>query len=265
MDFLFSSILFAFLLFLYMLYKMGERSKAASQLKSCPQGHGNYLYWKYASACWLSSSPIPESLVQAIRASHEPSTWPPLLASNVLSYDSTDIVYPPYGDYWRQLRNICVVELLTSKRAKSFQLVRKRSFQISLQRAAFGEKFEDQDAFISVTKEMAELYSGFCVADMYPSVKWLDLISGMRYKLDKIVGCEKLEYLTSKTSPKVTDTSNAKWYTENLKVKGWLLTSMSSKIMKQYLRLPTAHEIWTALAKAFYDGANESQLFALNQ
>ena len=81
----------------------------------------------------------------------------------------------------------------------------------------------------------------------------------------QIVGCEKLEYLMSKTSPKVTDTSYAKWYTENLKVEGWLLTSMSSKIMKQYLRLPTAHEIWTALAKAFYDGANESQLFALNQ
>ena len=81
----------------------------------------------------------------------------------------------------------------------------------------------------------------------------------------QIIECEKLEYLTSKTSPKVTDTSNAKWYTENLKVKGWLLTSMSSEIMKRYLRLPTAYEIWTTLAKAFYDGANESQLFALNQ
>ncbi|KAJ9691395.1 hypothetical protein PVL29_013546 [Vitis rotundifolia] len=135
----------------------------------------------------------------------------PLLASNVLSYDSTDIVYSPYGDYWRQLRKICVVELLTSKRVKSFQLVRKEeisnlitavvscsrlpinltqnlsSYTFSvIARSAFGEKFEGQDAFISVTKEMVELYSGFCVADMYPSVKWLDLISGMRYKLDKV-------------------------------------------------------------------------------
>lgn len=31
------------------------------------------------------------------------------------------------------------------------------------------------------------------------------------------------------------------------------------------LRLSTAREIWTALAKAFYDGSDESQLFALNQ
>uniref|UniRef100_A0A2N9IKK3 Uncharacterized protein n=1 Tax=Fagus sylvatica TaxID=28930 RepID=A0A2N9IKK3_FAGSY len=80
----------------------------------------------------------------------------------------------------------------------------------------------------------------------------------------QIAGREKLEYLTSKTSPKVTDTSYAKWYAENQKVKGWLLTSMSPEIMKRYLRLPTAREIWTALAKAFYDGADESQLFALN-
>ncbi|GMY19878.1 retrovirus-related pol polyprotein from transposon RE2 [Fagus crenata] len=81
----------------------------------------------------------------------------------------------------------------------------------------------------------------------------------------QIAGREKLEYLTSKTSPKVTDNSYAKWYAENQKVKGWLLTSMSSEIMKRYLRLPTAREIWTTLAKAFYDGADESQLFALNQ
>ncbi|KAJ9691401.1 hypothetical protein PVL29_013551 [Vitis rotundifolia] len=125
----------------------------------------------------------------------------PFLASNVLSYDSTDIT----------TAQICVAELLTSKRVKSFQLIREEelsnlitavvsssrlpfnrtqnlsscTFSI-ISRAAFGEKFEGQDAFISVTKEMAELYSGFCVADMYPSVKWLDLISGMRYKLDKV-------------------------------------------------------------------------------
>ena len=81
----------------------------------------------------------------------------------------------------------------------------------------------------------------------------------------QIAGREKLEYLTSKTSLKVTDPSYAKWYAENQKVKGWLLTSMSPEIMKRYLRLPTAREIWNALAKAFYDGADESQLFALNQ
>ncbi|KAJ0101814.1 hypothetical protein Patl1_05450 [Pistacia atlantica] len=40
---------------------------------------------------------------------------------------------------------------------------------------------------------------------------------------------------------------------------------MSLEIMKCYLRLPTTPEIWNALAKAFCDGSDESQIFAMNQ
>ena len=38
-----------------------------------------------------------------------------------------------------------------------------------------------------------------------------------------------------------------------------------SRIMKRYLRLPTSHEIWSALSKAFYDRSDEMQIFTLNQ
>eukprot|EP00253_Pinus_taeda_P024930 PITA_24930 len=55
----------------------------------------------------------------------------------------------------------------------------------------------------------------------------------------QIAGREKLEYHTGKTLiPQITDAAYAKWYAENQK---------------------------TALAKAFYDGSDESQLFALKQ
>ncbi|KAG5530532.1 hypothetical protein RHGRI_025472 [Rhododendron griersonianum] len=40
---------------------------------------------------------------------------------------------------------------------------------------------------------------------------------------------------------------------------------MSPEIMKRYLRLRTTREIWNALAKTFYDGSDESQIFSLNQ
>ncbi|XP_068650649.1 uncharacterized protein [Aristolochia californica] len=77
---------------------------------------------------------------------------------------------------------------------------------------------------------------------------------------------KKLEYIMGKTPfPQETDASYAKWYAENQKVKGWLLTSMSPDIMKRYIRLRTACEISNALKKAFYDGSDESQLFSLNQ
>lgn len=41
--------------------------------------------------------------------------------------------------------------------------------------------------------------------------------------------------------------------------------SMSLEIMKRYIDLPTARHIWKALSKVFYDGADELQVFVLNQ
>lgn len=77
---------------------------------------------------------------------------------------------------------------------------------------------------------------------------------------------DKSEYIVGKTpQPKETDANYGKWCAENQKVKRWLLISMSPEIMKRYLRLATAREIWKALAKAFYDGSDESQIFSLNQ
>ena len=74
----------------------------------------------------------------------------------------------------------------------------------------------------------------------------------------QIASREKLEYILGKTAPpKETDTSYTKWYAKNQKIKGWLLTFMLPEIMKRYLRLWTAREIWIALAKAFYDGSDE--------
>ena len=77
---------------------------------------------------------------------------------------------------------------------------------------------------------------------------------------------EKLSYIRGKTNlPKELEDGYEKWYAGNQKVKRWLLMSMSPEIMKRYLRLPTAQEIWSALSKAFYDGSNELQVFTLNQ
>ena len=68
---------------------------------------------------------------------------------------------------------------------------------------------------------------------------------------------EKVSYIQGKTKPpKESEDGYEKWYAKNQKVKRWLLMSMSPEIMKRYLRLPTAQEIWSALSKAFYDGSD---------
>ncbi len=77
---------------------------------------------------------------------------------------------------------------------------------------------------------------------------------------------EKLSYIRGKSPPPTESTEGyEKWYAENQKVKRWLLMSMKPEIMKRYLRLPTAREIWVALSKAFDDGSDELQVFFLNQ
>ncbi|CAL5392569.1 unnamed protein product [Camellia sinensis] len=132
-------------------------------------------------------------------------------ASRILSYDSQNIVFSPYGDYWRQMRKICIMELLSVKRVQSFQTIREEEVlnlvkSISLNktspinltkkifsltygvtaRAAFGGKSKGQEAFISIVEEVGDLTGGFTIVDMYPSVKLFQVISGIRRTLEKM-------------------------------------------------------------------------------
>ncbi|CAL0309746.1 unnamed protein product [Lupinus luteus] len=135
---------------------------------------------------------------------------PPILASKILGYDSQGLAFAPYGDYWRQLRKICALELLSSKRVQSFEPIRgeelnklikfidsKEGSVINLSkevsstlstivsRTAFSKKCKNHQEFISVIKEATEVAGGFDLGDLYPSAKWLQHISGMKPKLEK--------------------------------------------------------------------------------
>jgi len=54
------------------------------------------------------------------------SSRPYSLTSEIMFYNSTNIAFAPYGDYWRQLRKICTVELLSLKRVQSLWPVREQ-------------------------------------------------------------------------------------------------------------------------------------------
>ncbi|KAD0020778.1 hypothetical protein E3N88_44904 [Mikania micrantha] len=139
---------------------------------------------------------------------------PPSLTGEIISYHYTDIIQAPYGEYWRQLRKICTLELLSVKKVKLFQSIREEEcwnlvqeikdggsgqpinlsekifnlVAIVLSRAAFGRGIKDQKEFTELVKEIFRLSGGFDPSDIYPSINFLQRFSRKRVKLNGIHG-----------------------------------------------------------------------------
>jgi len=136
---------------------------------------------------------------------------PSVLSSKILSYDCTSIGFAPVGNYWRKLRKICALELLSQKRVESYRALREEELSNFIKwiasqagspvnlsskvfstvygitsRAAFGKKCQDQELFIQIVKDVIAFASGFNMADFFPSIKLLHVISGVRPTLEKM-------------------------------------------------------------------------------
>ncbi|XP_059443375.1 cytochrome P450 71D11-like [Corylus avellana] len=230
-------ILFSFLIFMLMVLKIGKRFKTHDSL-SLPPGP-----WKlpiFGNMHNFASGLPPHRALRELAKKHGPlmmlrlgevSTLvvtsaeyakevmkthdaifayrPSVLSSEILSYDSTNIGFAPLGNYWRQLRKICVLELLSPKRVESYKSLRedelsnlikligsKAGSTVNLSRvvfstvygitsrAAFGNKCGEQERFIEIMKEVIKLFAGFNIADFFPSIKVLHVISGVRPRLE---------------------------------------------------------------------------------
>ncbi|XP_024029893.1 cytochrome P450 71D11 [Morus notabilis] len=134
---------------------------------------------------------------------------PRSLFSEIVLYDCTDIAFSPYGEYWRQLRKICMQELLSTTRVESFRPIREEemfnlmewiasntgsainltekikysSYSIT-SRAAFGKKSEHHDEFISIVEETIKVAGGFDIVELFPSLSFLAAITRARPKLE---------------------------------------------------------------------------------
>ncbi|KAK3184529.1 hypothetical protein Dsin_031815 [Dipteronia sinensis] len=136
---------------------------------------------------------------------------PEVYAVEIMSYDHSSIVFSPYNNYWRQLRKISVLELLSTRRVQSFRSIREeevwdlvefisasqessinlsdRIFTMTsnvVSRAAFGKRCKDQHDFTTLLGEIVRLAGGFNIADLYPSLTFLRTMSGIKPALQKI-------------------------------------------------------------------------------
>ncbi|XP_047980336.1 premnaspirodiene oxygenase-like [Salvia hispanica] len=141
------------------------------------------------------------------------------VALEIMWYNYIDIAFSPYGDYWRQMRKICINELLSPRMVRSFQSIRSDeatrvvdslressgnavnltekifSFTSSITcRAAFGGLCKDKGALIKVMTETLKMAGGFEIADFFPNSRIVSALSWtkmrlktMRRKLDFIL------------------------------------------------------------------------------
>lgn len=190
---------------------IGSGSLPHSSLRVLAEKHGPVMQLKLGEVLAVIIS-SPEAAREVLKT-HELkfAQRPNFFVSEFLSYDYSGILASPYGDSWRQMRKICVLELLTAQRVRSFRSIReeevwnlietisssnglpinlsKHLFSMTnsvTSRAAFGEKCKEQDEFIFLVKEIMMLSSGFNVPDLFPSLKFIAVINGMKTALERV-------------------------------------------------------------------------------
>ncbi|XP_038688575.1 cytochrome P450 71D10-like [Tripterygium wilfordii] len=233
-------IIFTFLVFFFMLLRLWSKSQNKKSnsgvappspwklplignihqmIGSLPHQRLRVLANKYGPLMHLQLGELSTIVVSSPEVSKEVmkthdiafSGRPYALAAEILFYNFKDIAFAPYGDYWRQMRKICTIELLSGKKVQAMRSIReeevsefiksissKARSKINLSemlicltyaitsKAAIGNSGEMHGAFVPLVREMVEVFGGFSLADMFPSIKLFHMISGMRTRLDKL-------------------------------------------------------------------------------
>ncbi|KAM3372483.1 hypothetical protein ACQJBY_019392 [Aegilops geniculata] len=129
--------------------------------------------------------------------------WSP--TTKILMSDGVGVAFAPYGAHWRQLRKICIMELLSARRVQSFRNVREEEagrlvaaiaagagngepVNISERlavliadmtvRAMIGDRFSRREEFLEVLQQGVRILSGFNLGDLFPSSRLVAFVSG---------------------------------------------------------------------------------------
>ncbi|KAH6809408.1 hypothetical protein C2S51_027191 [Perilla frutescens var. frutescens] len=132
-------------------------------------------------------------------------------------YDLKDIAAAPYGEYWRKLKSICILQLLSSRRVQSFNFIRDEEIGLLVKkiesccssrlpvnlselfesvtnnvicRAAFGRKYSEGLAskkFFMLLRELLHLSASVSIGEFIPWLSWINRVNGFDSRVDKTV------------------------------------------------------------------------------
>ncbi|CAI0552337.1 unnamed protein product [Linum tenue] len=136
---------------------------------------------------------------------------PRLLASEIATWGSQDIAFSPHGEYWKQMKRISLTELLGPRKTQSFRGIREAEVSAMIAsvrnsagepvnltekvlsltntitcKTAFGYQCMDQEEFVGLMNGAVRAAAGFNITDLYPSLGFLQGLTGMKSELLRI-------------------------------------------------------------------------------
>ncbi|XP_059645441.1 cytochrome P450 736A117-like [Cornus florida] len=185
-------------------------------LRSLAQRHGPLMLIHLGSApALIASSP---NTAREIIKTHDLVflNRPKSKITERLFYDYKDVSVAPYGEFWRQVKSIFVLQLLSNRRVQSFHFVREEETALLMKkieelsssssalnlseiftlltndvicRAAFGRKYsggESGKKFMLLLKDFSWLLGSIDVGYFIPWLAWINHVTGSYAKLDRV-------------------------------------------------------------------------------
>ncbi|KAK9005199.1 hypothetical protein V6N11_042644 [Hibiscus sabdariffa] len=178
-KFLSFPMLFAFVIFMLMLLKLGKRFRTESSTPNLPPGP-----WKLPviGNLHLLAGPLPHQTLRDMAKKYGSLMHLQLgqLSNIVVSSPQTAAEVMKTRDIiFAIAQNLCARDVKSKARA----IVH---FRLGKKRIAFGGKYKEKDEFEILFREVLRFGAGFNVADLFPSAKLLEYITGLRPKLERL-------------------------------------------------------------------------------
>ncbi|XP_074294684.1 cytochrome P450 71A25-like [Silene latifolia] len=184
-------------------------------LRSLSRKHGDIMLLRLGSKPTLvvSSANVAEEIMKT----HDTvfANRPKSRVGSIILYNGRDIGFSRYGDYWRQIKSICVMHMLSNKKVQFFRKIREEEVSVMVERiresprcmpvnltetiasftngvvsrVAFGRKYDGEEGCGNIKEllnDFSEALGTFSFGDFIPWLGWIDHISGVLCKATKV-------------------------------------------------------------------------------